>query len=290
MRKTKPIAVGVNDSAASQEALLWAAHRAAQLKTPLLILHAVDDRWMTRDFPYSHVLEQNGLELLVNAKAHAQGAEPSLEVSAELLQGGIGASLAKRSGKASMLVIGSDRASRQRGSLTDRALQVAAVAKCPVAVIGTEDLSGRSGVVVGADGSEESTQSVAFAAREADREGQSLTVLHAFRGPRRWAKTGLPDSSLAEVIVEEERIVLAETIAGLSEEYPDLVVHKLLETEKEPATALVDAAANAVLLVVGSRGRGAFKRLLLGSTAHGVLTQLPCPTIITRIKRTKREE
>ncbi|MGN6440915.1 MAG: universal stress protein, partial [Arthrobacter sp.] len=45
---------------------------------------------------------------------------------------------------------------------------------------------------------------------------------------------------------------------------------------------LVEAAAGARLLVVGSRGKGAFKRLLLGSTAHGVLKHLPCPVIITR--------
>lgn len=290
MEMTKPIAVGVDASAASQAALLWAAHRAARLKAPLLILHAVDDRLDVSGLPHSDVLLQLELKLLTYGREHAQEAEPSLEVSTELLQGGIDRSLAKRSGRASMLVIGSDRESRLRGSLTDRALQVAAVAKCPVAVIGTEDLSGRQGVVVGVDGSEESTQAVAFAAREADREGQPLTVLYAFPGPKRWVKTGLPDSTLAELIVEEEKVVLAETVAGLGEEFPDLVVHKMLETDKEPAAALVDAAANALLLVVGSRGRGAFKRLLLGSTAHGVLTQLPCPTIIARINRTKRNE
>ncbi|WP_374223578.1 universal stress protein [Arthrobacter sp. ISL-30] len=74
------------------------------------------------------------------------------------------------------------------------------------------------------------------------------------------------------------------------EEYPGLVVHKVLETEKEPAAALVEAASKAKLLVVGSRGRVAFKRLLMGSTAHGVLAHLPCPTVITRLQPVKHKK
>jgi hypothetical protein len=113
-----------------------------------------------------------------------------------------------------MLVVGSG-SGHVGGSLTDLALQVAAAAKCPVAVIGTQDLDGRHGVVVGVDGSEESIQSVAFAAAEADRDGQELTVFHAFSGPNRLGDAGLTPDDLAELIVEEERIVLAETVAGL---------------------------------------------------------------------------
>lgn len=286
----KPIAVGVNESAASQAALLWAAHRAAQNKLSLVILHVVDDRWVAESYPYGGIMRDMGEELLRNAEDRAREAEPSLDVSVEFLEGSIGAALGKYSGRVSMLVIGSGGGSRLGGPVTDRALQVAAVAKCPVAVIGKEEAEGGQGVVVGVDGSEESVQAVAFAAAEADREGQELTVLYAFSGPNRWVKTGLPSTSLAAMIVEEENIVLAETVAGLRDEFPDLTVHKALETEKEPVTALIDAAANARLLVVGSRGRGSFRRLLLGSTAHGVLTQLPCPTIITRVDRVKRKK
>jgi nucleotide-binding universal stress UspA family protein len=81
--------------------------------------------------------------------------------------------------------------------------------------------------------------------------------------------------------------VLAETVAGLAEDYPGLVVHRVLAAEEEPAKALVEAAANATLLVLGSRGRGSFKRLLLGSTTHTVLRTLPCPTVVTRVRPVK---
>jgi len=106
-----------------------------------------------------------------------------------------------------------------------KASSEAAAGKCPVAVIGMQDLQGRQGVVVGVDGSEESPQAVAFAAAEADREGQELTVLYAFSGPDTWIGSGLLTENLAEMLVVEEKLVLSETISGLEVDYPDLVVH-----------------------------------------------------------------
>ncbi|HEY1157209.1 MAG TPA: universal stress protein, partial [Arthrobacter sp.] len=64
----------------------------------------------------------------------------------------------------------------------------------------------------------------------------------------------------------------------------------VMETVLEPADALLRAAAGARLLVLGSRGKGGFERLLLGSTAHAVLTQPPCPTVITRMHRQQHQD
>lgn len=286
MRTSKPIAVATNDSPQSQAAVRWAAHRAARAGLPLILLHVVDDRWVAEPIPWTEMLVEKGEELLETAAGRVRGTVP-IEITTKILEGGVTGSLRKYSTKVSMLVVGSG-APHLGGSLTDRALQVAAAAKCPVAVIGDQDIEGRRGVVVGVDGSEEATQAVAFAAAEADREGQELTVVYAFRAPDRWIDSGLLTTvTLAQLAVEEEQIVLSETISGLGEDYPDLVVRKVLETDMEPAAALVQAAAHAQMLVVGSRGRGGFKRLLLGSTAHAVLTHLPCPTVITAVRRLK---
>lgn len=287
MKTDKPIAVATNDSAQSQSAVMWAAHRAERARVPLVIVHVVDDRWMADPYPWIKALREAGDKLLQTAARRAREAS-QVNMSTRLLTGSVGGALGKYSGKASMVVIGSG-AGHLGGSLADRALQVAAASKCPVAVVGTQDLAGRHGVVVGVDGSEEATQAVAFAAAEADREGQELTVLYAFYGPDPVIDAGLTPTRLAELMVDEERAVLSETAAGLREDYPDLVVHEVLETHKDPVTALVDTAAEARLLVVGSRGRGGIKRLLLGSTAHGVLKHLPCPTVITRIRRIKHK-
>jgi nucleotide-binding universal stress UspA family protein len=283
----KPIAVGTNDSAQSQAAVLWAARCAQHHGLPLLIVHVVDDRWVAEPYPFIGVLEQAGGKLLESAAVRVREAIP-INVTTQLLTGSIGGALAKFSGKASLLVVGSG-SFHLGGTLADRALQVAASSKVPVAVVGTQNLGGRSGVVVGVDGSAESTQAVAFAAAEADRNGQELTVLYAINAPDPVTDAGVTPGSLAEFMVEEERMVLSETVAGLRENYPDLVVHQVLASNQGAVEALVKAAAEAQLLVVGSRGRGGIKRLLLGSTAHGVLKHLPCPTIITRIQPSKNK-
>lgn len=288
MSTGKPIAVGTNDSAQSQAAVTWAARRAERAKVPLVIVHVVDDRWLAAPLPWVGALQETGEKLLQDAAGRVRESF-QLEVTTKLLTGSVGGSLRKYSGKASMLVVGSG-SGHLGGSLTDLALQVAAAAKCPVAVVGAQDLNDRHGIVVGVDGSEESIQSVAFAAAEADRDGQELTVLHAFSGPDRLVDAGLTPDSLAELIVEEERIVLSETVAGISEDYPDLIVNRVLEAHKGPVAALLEASTEARMLVVGSRGRGGFRRLLLGSTAHGVLTHLSCPTVITRVQRMKRQK
>lgn len=287
MTTRKPIAVATNDSVQSQAAVLWAARRAERAGLPLLIVHVVDDRWVAESYHWIGVLEEAGNRLLETAAGRVRKAFP-ITITTRLHTGSVGGSLAKYSGKASMIVVGSG-SGHLGGSLADRALQVAASSKVPVAVVGTQSLEGRSGVVVGIDGSEESTQAVAFAAAEADREGDELTVLYAIRAPYRIGDAGLTSDTLAELITEEERIVLSEAVAGIKEDYPDLVVHQVLETDKGAVESLVDAAAGARMLVVGSRGRGGIKRLLLGSTAHGVLKHLPCPTVITRIQSTKNK-
>ena len=283
MASAKPIAVGITESAASNAALLWAAARANRLKCPLAVVNVVDDRWMAAEvLPYLEVLRESGLALLKEAGEKATAAEPGLQVTLQLLEGGIGAALGDYSKNASMLVLGTS--GKNRGALTDRALQAAAAAECPVAVIRDGQDAGR-GIVVGVDGSREATQAVAFAAAEADALGEELTVLYAFTGPNRWIAAGLPQSSFATHVMEEEQIVLAETEAGLRQDYPDLTVHSVMETVLEPADALVRAAAGARLLVLGSRGKGGFERLFLGSTAHAVLSQPPCPTVITRMHK-----
>lgn len=281
----KPIVVGVVDTKASHASLAWAMDRAARRKLPVQLVHAVDSRWLDESVGSNEVIRAAANELLSKTAAYAGELEPTVQVKTFLFSGSPGQALRKHSKGASMVVIGTGH-NWPGGPVADRALQIAAVAQCPVAVVGEQDMTGRRGIVVGADGSEESTQAVSFAAAEADKDSQELAVVHAVLA-RPLIHRAMPAADVAETILEGERIVLAETVAGLAENYPDVVVHQVLVSNNEPAEALANAAAEARLLVLGSRGRGSFKRLLLGSTAHTVLRSLPCPTIITRVRRVK---
>jgi nucleotide-binding universal stress UspA family protein len=64
-------------------------------------------------------------------------------------------------------------------------------------------------------------------------------------------------------------------------ERPGLQVTKVV-IAGDPVEVLGDAADDADLLVVGSHGRGALARFLLGSVSHGILTQLDAPTVVVR--------
>jgi nucleotide-binding universal stress UspA family protein len=282
----KPIVVGINGSAGSEAAMAWALERAARDKLPLTAVHAVDDRWVTPDFEYHEIIRKSGMELLEKARSRAREQSPDVPVDVQLRHGSAGSVLREMSQEASLIVVGGhDKHWMDGGPLTDRALQIVSASEVPAAVVPLKRGSADRGVVVGVDGSEESLQAVQFAAVEADRGGDELTVLLAFRKPARWVESQLPKSGLAESILEEDRVVLAESVAGLAEKYPDLVVHQQLETNAEPAKALVEAARQARLLVIGSHGRGGFSRMVLGSTAHAVLLSVPCPTIVTRLHK-----
>ena len=274
------IAVGIKDSTQGEAALMWAGRRAEQLRVPLTIVHVVDDRWLIEPSSWRVSFKRSGEKLLEAASARI-GELFQIEVTTELLVGSVAASLGQYARDTSLMVVASG-SPHLGGTLTDRALQIASASKGPVAVVGgTADYQDRQGVIVGVDGSEHSLNAVAFAAAEADRDGQELTVLHAYNAPQPSTDAGLAPAELRRLINDQERLILAETIAGLSVSYPDLPVKKVSEPHKEPVRALVEASVNARLLVLGSRGRGGFSRLLLGSTAHGVLTHIACPTIVS---------
>lgn len=287
----KPIVVGINGSAASEAAMAWALVRASSRHLPVIAVHAADDRWISPEFQYHDLIRDRGAELLKTVEAEAALKAPDVVVKAQLHYGSPGAVLREISSAAAMIVIGSHtRQWPDGGPVTDRALQVVSASDCPVVVVPREFVPGKRGVVVGVDGSEESLQAVAFAAAEADREGDELTAVLAVNRPIRWIERETPSTGLNKVIEEEEKIVLAESVAGLRISFPDLVVHQRLEKELDPAQALVKHAASARILVIGSRGRGAFARLVLGSTAHAVLVRVPCPTVVTRLHKVSHDD
>jgi nucleotide-binding universal stress UspA family protein len=143
-------------------------------------------------------------------------------------------------------------------------------------------------VVVGADGSEGSRQALRLAAQEAELRGAALHALHAWQIPLILA---LPEPSIAGFAVVSADDL--DRVAQLSEEQGVRILDEALaelagsgiEIEREvveanPAEALVRASSGAELLVVGSRGRGGFSSLLLGSVSQHCLEHAHCPVAV----------
>jgi nucleotide-binding universal stress UspA family protein len=133
---------------------------------------------------------------------------------------------------------------------------------------------------VGVDGSSASQAALRYAAGQAAARGTMLRAVHAWRWP---VSTGPGDQVPLvydpEVLAGEDERVLAEAPAGLTGEFPDLPVERRLIRERA-APALLAASSDAALTVVGSRGRGGFTGLLLGSVSHQVLHHAAGPVAV----------
>ncbi|WP_290048166.1 universal stress protein [Nocardia nova] len=125
-----------------------------------------------------------------------------------------------------------------------------------------------------------------WAFEEAARRKVGVTALHA------WSDVPIamqvPMMGWDDTIRESEHAALAESIAGYSERYPDVPVHRILVPDN-PVRALVDESDNSQLVVVGSHGRGGFTGMLLGSTSNAVLHSVECPLVIVRRRRAEQE-
>jgi nucleotide-binding universal stress UspA family protein len=135
-------------------------------------------------------------------------------------------------------------------------------------------------IVVGVDGSDHARAALRWAQREARLRGDELTAvlawglfdqLHAGGGTSFDPDYGPSDAAAALAAVVEETLG-SEAAAGIEQ----LVVCDL------PARALLDLAGRAELLVVGPRGRGALRELMLGSVSQACLQHAPCPVAVVR--------
>jgi nucleotide-binding universal stress UspA family protein len=133
-------------------------------------------------------------------------------------------------------------------------------------------------IVVGVDGSPASKRALRWAVDEARRGEANLDVVHAWQLPNAgrypyvaaYVDYGPLEQDARRVL---DRALAGENLTGLSWVEPILV-------QDAPARALLDTAKGADLLVVGSRGRGGFAGLLLGSVSHQVAAHAPCPVVV----------
>lgn len=253
------ILVAVDGSAHASRAAGWAAEQALVEHRPLVVVTVGDDPDAgTADLAADDLRRQH----------------PALEVRALRLPGDPREVLVGLSEHAHLLVLGS----RGRGALKSMLLgsvgaALSAHAHCPVVVCrpGVADRAG-AGVVVGADGTPESVPVIEFAYRQAALRGLSLTVLHCFwdavAAVAEFRQSRGEPADAPEL--EDLRVLLAASVAGLAEQYPDVPVTLTLKH------GLVDEAlgsrdAGWDLIVVGRHPMSSLSRVLTGSIATTVV-------------------
>ncbi|KSZ56114.1 universal stress protein [Rhodococcus pyridinivorans KG-16] len=289
----RPIVVGVDGSPTSLQAAAWAAMEATRRMTPLTLITSMfmpGGYGIPVGLPDSFFEdEEREAEKRLAAAAHhvAQSASPStLTIETVICQGPPARELVERSKTAFMVVIGANQGGPiERAFLGSVSGTVVTHAHCPVAVIrslpeiGINDLSGP--IVVGVDGSKHSEHAITVAFEEAALRNTQLVAVSA------WSDVEVHAPFSGDVdwttIENRERAVLSESLAGRAEGFPDVQVRPIVVMD-QPARYLREQAERAQLLVVGSRGRGGFVGMLLGSTTRALLhtASMTCPLLVVR--------
>jgi nucleotide-binding universal stress UspA family protein len=286
------VVVGIDGSDHALEAVRWAAAEAGERGSRLRLVAAVrppraDLVLPPREADKQHLARMRAArEPLATATATAAAIAPDLEIDGEVIGGVPAAVLVEESATAALVVVGH----RGRGGFTGLLLgsvgvALAAEATCPVVVVrGRTDRSRK--VVVGVDGTAVGEPALEFAFAEAARRGGPLVAVRA------WSEAAV-DPFLEpfldwDAIAADEREVLDRALAPWEQTFPEVEVQRV-PVRENAAKAMVEQAAAAALVVVGSRGRGAVRGLWLGSVGQALLHHAPCPVAVVHARAVAEE-
>ncbi|TCB92135.1 universal stress protein [Micromonospora zingiberis] len=285
-----PILVGYDGSPDAAAALDWALTQANRDGRAVRLAYIFEwltvAGWlgpgMTPGMWPDEQARQQVEELVRKAAADAAAAHPDLTVSGEVLDGPPALVLEECSTEAGLLVLGSRGHGGFAGLLAgSTAVTVSAHAHCPVVVVRRETAGrNRAGAVaVGVDGSEQSLLALGFAVEQAALREVPLRVLRAWQPQRdQWNLTG---EQARDAAIADQRTDLDEPLRRWQEAFPDVET----SVETAPAAAaglLIDASRDAQLMVVGTRGRGGLRGMLLGSVSQQLIQHAHCPVAVVR--------
>ncbi|GIF12872.1 universal stress protein [Actinoplanes teichomyceticus] len=269
MQEKKRIVIGFDGSPAARAALMWALDEASRTNTPAELVYA--DEWpiwapaasvvpspALRPESYDRVIQQ----MLGDAVTDARRTHPLVEVTATAVPALTSTALVERSAGATMIVLGGGDHGILADVLGSVAAEVGAHARCPVVVVHGHP-AGTEPVVAALDGSRHAPAVLRFAAGRAAARDVALRALDirshhsaAARGP------------VFDTLVDTAR-----------HEFPGLRIEAEV-VSGHAADALIAAGDTAQLLVVGGRGLGAVRGLLLGSPTWRVLRHAKCPLAV----------
>lgn len=268
--------IGADGSGPSRAAILWALGRAEADGAPVVLVHVVDDEWGQLGPDYAREAERRAGSLLAEEIAEAR-THAGLEIGALIRHGSPAWALAGVPASDDVLVVGTHKTGFLSGRvLGSRSVQIAAAAGCTVAVVPETSADSRHAVVVGVDRFEGSTPAVIRGAREADRLGQDLILVHTpstlGQGP---GSPVMPESDrAAQAVLTAATTLATATTPGIR------VIPRLVHGG--PAEALLDAGAEASLLVLGVSHPRPLTQSVIGSVTHDILMNITVPVLIAR--------
>jgi nucleotide-binding universal stress UspA family protein len=285
----RTIVVGIDGSEHALRAVRWGAAEAERSRTPLRLVTAFGlliDHGPGRphiEERYRRALHERARGYLAAAAAEVGRQDRRIEVEQELIVGHPISVLGEESRHAQVVVIGDRGLSGLEGLLVGSvAVGLTVHAHCPVVVVRGPGRPAPDGdaapVVVGVDGSGKDDAALAFAFEAAAARHAPLVAVEARLDLMIDATARTADPYELEA---GERARLSARLAGWLLKYPDLVVEQVVAAGAA-TRILLEQASRAQLLVVGSRGRGEFAGVILGSVSHALLHRAPCPVAVVR--------
>ncbi len=304
MTRSREILVGVDGSAASLHALDWAAQEAVihglglrlvcGYALPSFAAASLDGGYAALD---DSAIRAGAQAVVADAAEHV--AHVGVPVTSHVTVGDAAAVLIDESARVTMAVVGT----RGGGGFAERLLgtvssALPAHAQCPTIVVPTRRKAKGAPpeeeppavrpvrrVVVGLDGSPQAELALRWAIREAKTWGAELVAVTgvpvtAGSGTLAW----LPAAVDHQQVLEDVATALDVLIDRVAAEEPGVPEITRTVLDGTGAQLLTEASGDSDLLVVGSRGRGGFAGLLLGSTSQAVLHHAQCPVMIVTQK------
>lgn len=271
---TDGVIVGYDGSRGSDEALRWAAREAWARGTVLTICLAWPPAELAQmgDGVLREHARQRGEEILARGVRLARTVPDLAEVRTVIAEGSPARLLCERSRTAEMVVTGSSGHGGLSGSpLGSVSWQVASHGQGPVVVVRGHwrPVNQAPGLVVaGVDGSLPSRDALVFAFEEAALRDVSLVTLCAL--------ADAPGRIGGAQHMEED---FGRLVTAFEKEHPEVTVLRQVSFGT-PRTALLEAAAGAQLLVIGSRGLGGVAGMSIGSVAGALVHHAPCPVAV----------
>lgn len=272
-----PVVVGIDGSDDATRALRWASAYAVATGSAVRAVAVLG-----RDLAGSDAAEEVETTLVQEAQSVlAESGATTYEVETRV--GKASEELINLSAEASVVVLGSQGHGAIQGLVVGSVSQhVARHASCPVVVVREPARAEATQVVVGTDGSDEAAPALEWAFAYAAATGAELTAIYGFQtsASSPAVLSGYIPTNVGDEIAVAEGM-LADALAPLTARYPGVAVRQ--EAITVPASvALTDASDTAALVVVGSRGRGAFEGMLLGSVSQSLLHRARCSVAVVR--------
>lgn len=283
-----PVVIAIDGSSHSVQTLRWGLDEAARREADVLLVRVYrEPRELVEWSWYPLLGEDLGLdteakEYLAAQLVGAQASHPGLTIDTRLLCGAEVSELRRVSEQAQLMVIGTTGLAghARLGSVSGH---LAAHARCPVVLVRQDGEHATTPVAVGVDGSPASLAAARTAAREAALREVPLVVVHARATVADPHGRGIPAlPPMADGTIDETdptHRAARDVVDLLRSESPGLDV-RLELVDDDPVHALVVAAHDAQLLVLGSRGLGAFRGMLLGAVSNEVVRDAPTTVLV----------